>query len=255
MSNPLREQWLQEYCEGTASAETTALLERALREDPEYRLHFLEYLNLDQALSSAGGSAQIETEPAPAPIPFRAGPSRWGALAAGLTLLALGPWAAHALRSPYAMVTSTTGNGPREGTSLRSRQVRFEAGVVEFLTAKGARIVVEAPADVHFESADTLRVLRGKVAADVPPRAKGFTVLPIAQWAGITDDGAKRVVQPEFNKAGDEVWFSVWSAKDKQSALVVVDDKTLKLKAVIKDPRLITPTGHFNVNNTQHDIY
>jgi len=24
---------------------------------------------------------------------------------------------------------------------------------------------------------------------------------------------------------------------------------------VIKDPKLITPTGKFNVNNTQHDIY
>jgi nitrite reductase (NO-forming)/hydroxylamine reductase len=24
---------------------------------------------------------------------------------------------------------------------------------------------------------------------------------------------------------------------------------------VIKDPRLITPTGHFNVYNTQHDVY
>ncbi|MFP5325407.1 MAG: cytochrome D1 domain-containing protein, partial [Gammaproteobacteria bacterium] len=69
------------------------------------------------------------------------------------------------------------------------------------------------------------------------------------------DDGAKRVVQPEYNKAGDEVWFAVWSAKNKESALVVVDDKTLKLKAVIKDPRLITPTGHFNVHNTQHDVY
>jgi len=83
----------------------------------------------------------------------------------------------------------------------------------------------------------------------------GFKVLPIAEWAGLSDDGAKRVVQPEYNKAGDEVWFSVWSAKDKQSALVVVDDKTLKLKAVIKDPKLITPTGHFNVYNTQHDVY
>ena len=31
--------------------------------------------------------------------------------------------------------------------------------------------------------------------------------------------------------------------------------ETLKLKAVIKDPKLITPTGHFNVNNTQHDVY
>lgn len=69
------------------------------------------------------------------------------------------------------------------------------------------------------------------------------------------DDGAKRVVQPEYNKAGDEVWFSVWSAKNKESAIVVVDDKTLALKAVIKDPRIITPTGHFNLHNTQHDVY
>lgn len=84
---------------------------------------------------------------------------------------------------------------------------------------------------------------------------KPYQVLPIAEWAGLSDDGAKRVVQPEFNKVGDEVWFSVWSAKDKQSALVVVDDKTLKLKTVIKDPKLITPTGKFNVYNTQHDIY
>ena len=90
---------------------------------------------------------------------------------------------------------------------------------------------------------------------DIKNLAKGYTVLPIAEWTGIKDGGAMRVVQPEYNKAGDEVWFSVWSAKDKQSAIVVVDDKTLKLKAVIKDPRLITPTGHFNVNNTQHDIY
>ncbi|MDE1997935.1 MAG: c-type cytochrome [Burkholderiales bacterium] len=90
---------------------------------------------------------------------------------------------------------------------------------------------------------------------DINNLTKGYTVLPIAKWAGLNDGGAMRVVQPEYNKAGDEVWFAVWSAKDKQSAIVVVDDKTLKLKAVIKDPRLITPTGHFNVYNTQNDIY
>ncbi len=89
---------------------------------------------------------------------------------------------------------------------------------------------------------------------DIRNLDKGYQVLPIAKWAGL-GDGAKRVVQPEYNKAGDEVWFSVWSAKDKESALVVVDDKTLKLKKVIKDKRLITPTGKFNVYNTMHDIY
>jgi len=82
----------------------------------------------------------------------------------------------------------------------------------------------------------------------------GYTVLPIAEYAGIKG-GAQRVVQPEYNKAGDEVWFSVWSGQDQESALVVIDDKTLKLKAVIKDKRLITPTGKFNVNNTRHDVY
>ncbi|WP_445577907.1 nitrite reductase [Pseudomonas sp. E141] len=89
---------------------------------------------------------------------------------------------------------------------------------------------------------------------DIDKLDAGYTVLPIAEYAGIKK-GAMRVVQPEYNKAGDEVWFSVWSGQEDESALVVIDDKTLKLKSVIKDKRLITPTGKFNVYNTQHDIY
>jgi len=61
--------------------------------------------------------------------------------------------------------------------------------------------------------------------------------------------------EPEFNKKGDEVWFSVWSGKEEESAIVVVDDKTRKLKKVIKGKRIITPTGKFNVYNTMKDIY
>ena len=90
---------------------------------------------------------------------------------------------------------------------------------------------------------------------DINNLDKGYQVIDIAACAGLKDDGAKRVVQPEYNKAGDEVWFSVWSAKDKESAIVVVDDKTRACKTVIKDKRLITPTGKFNVYNTQHDVY
>ena len=86
---------------------------------------------------------------------------------------------------------------------------------------------------------------------DTDPEA---TMLPIGEWAGIAE-GQPRVVQPEFNKDGTEVWFSVWNGKDKESAIVVVDDATLKLKKVIKDKRLVTPTGKFNVFNTRGDIY
>ncbi|MBN2978495.1 nitrite reductase [Pseudomonas fluorescens] len=89
---------------------------------------------------------------------------------------------------------------------------------------------------------------------DIDQLDKGYSVLPIAEYSGIKQ-GALRVVQPEYNKAGDEVWFSVWNGQTEESALVVIDDKTLKLKQVIRDKRLITPTGKFNVYNTQHDIY
>jgi nitrite reductase (NO-forming)/hydroxylamine reductase len=132
---------------------------------------------------------------------------------------------------------------------------------VQKLTGQGggALFIKSHPKSKHLYSDTPLnpeaKISQSVAVYDINNLDKGFTVLPIAEWAGLKDDGAKRVVQPEYNKAGDEVWFAVWSAKDKESALVVVDDKTLKLKAVIKDPRLITPTGHFNVYNTQHDVY
>ena len=89
---------------------------------------------------------------------------------------------------------------------------------------------------------------------DVNNLDAGYEVLPIAEWADV-GEGPARVVQPEYNAAGDEVWFSVWNGKDQTSAIVVVDDKTRKLKKVIKDERLVTPTGKFNVHNTRKDVY
>ena len=81
-----------------------------------------------------------------------------------------------------------------------------------------------------------------------------FITLNLAEMAEITD-GQPRVVQGEYNKEGTEIWFSLWNGKDQESAIVVIDDKTLDLVKVIKDERLITPTGKFNVYNTQNDVY
>jgi nitrite reductase (NO-forming) / hydroxylamine reductase len=89
---------------------------------------------------------------------------------------------------------------------------------------------------------------------DIDDLSAPYKVLPIAEWADL-GEGPKRVVQPEFNQAGDEVWFSVWNNQDQSSALVVLDDKTLTLKKVINDSRIVTPTGKFNVYNTVHDVY
>jgi nitrite reductase (NO-forming)/hydroxylamine reductase len=141
----------------------------------------------------------------------------------------------------------------------RNKQNAFK--VVQTLKGQGGgSLFLKSHPKSHYLYVDTplnpdAKISQSIAVFDIKALDKGYQVLPIAEWAGIKDGGAMRVVQPEFNKAGDEVWFSVWSAKDKQSALVVVDDRTLKLKAVIKDPKLVTPTGHFNVYNTQHDVY
>jgi len=88
-------------------------------------------------------------------------------------------------------------------------------------------------------------------ALDKPPE-----VINIAKLAGLPETKAiKRAVHPEYNEAGDEVWISLWGGKTDPSAIVVLDDKTRKVKQVIKDPKLITPTGKFNIYNTQYDVY
>jgi len=65
-----------------------------------------------------------------------------------------------------------------------------------------------------------------------------------------------RAVHIEYNKAGTEVWVSVWGTADvpgQTGEIVVYNDETLEEVARIKD--LITPTGKFNVYNTVNDIY
>ncbi|MCL6282590.1 nitrite reductase [Ruegeria sp. 2012CJ41-6] len=112
-------------------------------------------------------------------------------------------------------------------------------------------LYVDAPLNPDADITGTIAVFKIDELTQEEPE---YTVLPIVEWAGITE-GQPRVVQGEFNQEGNEIWFSVWNAKDLTSAIVVIDDKTLELKHVIKDERLVTPTGKFNVYNTRADVY
>jgi nitrite reductase (NO-forming)/hydroxylamine reductase len=113
---------------------------------------------------------------------------------------------------------------------------------------KSTNLYVDTPLNPEAELASSVAVF------DINNLAAGYEVLPIGEWSGITE-GVRRVVQGEFDKDGTEVWFSVWNGKEQESAIVVVDDKTRKLKHVIRDKRLVTPTGKFNVYNTRNDVY
>ena len=116
---------------------------------------------------------------------------------------------------------------------------------------KSEHIYVDTPLNPDAEISSSVAVFKIK---DLTKEKPEFKTLPIGQWSGISE-GQRRVVQGEFNREGTEIWFSVWNSKAQESAIVVVDDKTLKLKAVIRDKRLVTPTGKFNVYNTRKDVY
>ena len=130
------------------------------------------------------------------------------------------------------------------------RMLKGQGGVSLFIKThpKSHNLYVDTPLNASAKVSQSVAVF------DLDNLDKGYEVLPIAEWAGI-GAGPKRVVQPEYNKAGDEVWFSVWSGEAQESAIVIIDDKTRKLKKVIKGPWLVTPTGKFNIYNTMHDVY
>jgi nitrite reductase (NO-forming)/hydroxylamine reductase len=116
---------------------------------------------------------------------------------------------------------------------------------------KSKNLWADAPLNPEPEIAESVTVY------DINNLSKGPEIINIAKMANLgTTKGTKRVVHGEYSADGSEIWFSVWVGnKTEQSAIVVIDDKTRKLKKVIKDSRIITPTGKFNVYNTQHDIY
>jgi nitrite reductase (NO-forming)/hydroxylamine reductase len=115
---------------------------------------------------------------------------------------------------------------------------------------KSKNLWADAPQNPEKDVAESVAVY------DLNDLTKKPEIINIAKLAGLPESKAiKRAVHPEYNETGDEVWISLWAGKTEPSAIVVLDDKTRKLKNVIKDPKMITPTGKFNVYNTQHDIY
>ena len=79
---------------------------------------------------------------------------------------------------PYATVTTGgTGAAWQAGLGLRGRSCELDQGVIGLTTRRGVQLVIEAPAVFRFESPQRLRMFRGRLSADVPPAARGFTVI------------------------------------------------------------------------------
>ncbi|MCY1392271.1 Nitrite reductase [compost metagenome] len=166
-------------------------------------------------------------------------------------------WATGHLGAAVVSLISTASDDPK---NARFKQYNWK--VVQELKMPGAGnlFVKTHPKSKHFWADAPMNpereVAEGVYVFDKDNLNKDPVRLDVAKDSGLPETKAiRRAVQPEYNVAGDEVWISLWGGKADQSAIVVYDDKTLKLKQVITSPEIVTPTGKFNVFNTMHDVY
>lgn len=188
---------VQRYADGQSTAEETARLERALRDDPSLRAAFREYMNIDSALESlaaASDAAALEKL-----IPMRRRSiSRWAAIAALVAVL-IGAWflrphpqpAAPGLPGLTAEVVEVT-NAPewRPGDLVPLQGVKvLPSGEITLRLRSGALVTFRGPADFEFLDEMQLQLGAGQVTVDVGEHAKGFTV--ITPQTRVVDLGTK----------------------------------------------------------------
>ena len=157
-------------------------------------------------------------------------------------------WATSALGNANISVVSTEPKKKHAWTVVRTLKGQGGGSLFVKTHPNSRNLWVDTPLNPDTKISQSIAVF------DLDNLDKGYEVLPIADWANL-GEGAKRVVHPEYNMKGTEVWFSVWNGSNQRSAIVVVDDKTRKLVKVIDDSRIVTPTGKFNVYNTRNDVY
>ena len=165
------------YLDGSITAPEMQQLNTLLLADAEARREFVEVLNVDSALAAMAAGWTKDDVPVIRPTKWHTPSPRWISAAASIAVLLSGWWWQDSRRT-FATVEKAAGVVEMaDGSALRGESHEIRAGSVALITARGARIVIEAPAEFRFESAQRLHMKRGRLAADVPPAAKGFTVI------------------------------------------------------------------------------
>ena len=177
------ENLIDRYVAGTISDSEMDELNAHLEQVPAARDELVDVLNLDSALSSIAAGwgldegEKIESFPSRCTTGIRA-LIAFGAAAVAVLALFFVFLVSAKNDVPFATVENGIGvEAFAKGDVLFNDEVVLAAGTLELRTARGAKVVIEAPAEFRWESEQKLYLMSGRLAADVPPAAKGFTVI------------------------------------------------------------------------------
>jgi ferric-dicitrate binding protein FerR (iron transport regulator) len=206
---------LDALCEESITAEQVRRLEQLVLSYPEAEAYYVQYMSLHADLSRAFSGLPVATARSlrdhlgPEPAGAAAGRPRaasrrrflfWGSslglagLAAGL-LVAVALWprapavvppaddGAEADDDSVAVLLQAPGArwepadvAPRAGSPLAPGWLRLKSGFAHIEFYSGATVILQGPAEFRLVSRTEAYCARGKLWAQVPPQAHGFTV-------------------------------------------------------------------------------
>lgn len=205
---------LEAYLEGTISPREFARLEALIGSDPEVRRQYVEFMDLHasldhQARESSESSSTDTTSPVAAspnilprppvlPTPAISENGFTALLGAGLVLMSLAiivlftrSFLLHSdsvhdtTVMPEYVATLVSAQDCRwknndvpqlPGAQLQAGQLHLVEGVVELVFLQGARVTLTGPVVFDLLSANRGALRSGRLTADVPDSARGFTV-------------------------------------------------------------------------------
>lgn len=187
------ESLLAAVLDGSADAFQRQRLQELLRSDVALRTEYAAQMRTHALLQwRTGRVAADDFKGKEPPVAARKAPRRltWLAAAAALILGMLGWWTIRSrpAADPAAVrtvmlevleVSQTHAGTPFKlatGAKLALSELEMPPGLFRFRLESGAVVAVTGPADLRFIDPMRLRVVRGKVTADVGDHAKGFIV-------------------------------------------------------------------------------
>lgn len=193
-------------CDQQLRDEDRPRLQDLLRSDEDARREFVAYCDLHAALVwryRDGRNSNASEPPIVAaktrfmdrlkyrPIQFAA----TIVIAASLLLLVWRPWRAEPISNVAEMVAVVEqidgellsvsiyenshmgGNAVVSGSKLTVGRCRLTEGAAQLQLSSGVRLTIEGPAEFELRTPMLVELIRGRIAAAVPPQAIGFTVL------------------------------------------------------------------------------
>ena len=182
--------------DGDASPEDVALLETHLRDDTAFREAYVRYMNLDVALETVAGAAEMiqERERIASSHPKRRSVwSQWLPLTAAAAAIVLAMtafwWSQRGVEVEILQASGTSSGDWVVGSKVRLDHLTMVRGSLQMRLPSGVLLDVVAPVEMQLVNAMHVRVSLGQVTADVGDDGKGF-IVDTAQ-AQVVDLGTK----------------------------------------------------------------